>query len=154
VKFLLLSLFLLFSSTLFADRVEITSTSMKAENLKKEVHFIGNAKVKKGEDWLHADTVIVYFDDNNQTNKYEAIGNVTFELHNDKNNYLGEAQKVTYHPLTLVYVLEGKSVIDDIANKRHVHGDIIHLNMKTGDVKVKGSQKKPVKFIFDTEDKK
>ena len=35
------------TQTLFADKVEITSDSMKAEDLKKEIHFIGNAKIKK-----------------------------------------------------------------------------------------------------------
>ena len=56
---------------------------MKAENLKKEVHFIGNAKVKKSEDWIHADKIIVYFDDKNETKMYKAIGKVTFEFKNE-----------------------------------------------------------------------
>jgi len=154
VKFLLFLLFFIFSLMLHADRVEITSTLMKAENLKKEVHFIGDAKIQKGEDKLHADTVIVYFDDQNRTHMYEAIGKVTFTLHNKNNKYIGKANKVTYYPLTLVYVLEGKAIIDDVENKRHVNGDKIYLDMKTNDVRVSGSKKKPVKFIFDVEEKK
>jgi len=127
---------------------------MKAENLKKEVHFIGDAKIKKLDDWLHADKVIVYFDDNNETKMYKAIGNVTFELENNKNNYRGKAQEVTYHPLTKIYELEGKAIIDDVVNNRHVNGNKIQLDMNTGDVQVSGSQKKPVKFIFDMENNK
>lgn len=143
----------LLTHTLYADKVEITSTSMRAENLKKEVHFIGDAKVKKLDDWVHADRVIVYFDDNNETKMYEAIGAVTFEFKNDKNNYTGSANKITYHPLTSKYLLEGKAWIDDVVTKRHVNGDHITLDMATGDVRVKGSAKKPVKFIFDMEKK-
>jgi len=154
LKFFKIILFFLLNYVVYADKVEITSTSMKAENLKKEVHFIGDAKVKKLDDWLHADQVIVYFDENNETKMYEAMGEVTFELKNDKNNYVGKAKKVTYYPLTLIYVLEGKAVIDDVVNKRHVNGDKIQLDMNTGDVQVSGSQNKPVKFIFDMEDKK
>ena len=126
---------------------------MRAENLKKEVHFIGDAKVKKLDDWLHADKVIVYFDDHNETKMYEAVGAVTFEFKNEKNNYTGSADKITYYPLKSMYILEGKAWIDDVITKRHVNGDTITLNMTTGDIEVKGSAKQPVKFIFDMEKK-
>ena len=53
------------TQAVFAEKVEITSSSMHAETAKKEVHFIGDAKIKKLDDWLHADKVIVYFDENN-----------------------------------------------------------------------------------------
>ncbi len=127
---------------------------MKAENIKKEVHFIGNALIKKENDWLHADEVVVYFNENNETSMYEAIGSVTFEFKDETKHYKGLASKVTYYPLTSHYLLEGKAVIDDLLNHRHVAGDSITLDMITGDAEVEGSQKKPVKFIFDMEDKK
>lgn len=140
------------SQTLFAEKVEITSDSMKAEDLKKEVHFIGNAKIKKMDDWLHADKVIVYFDENNETKMYEATGLVTFEFKNEKSNYKGSADKVTYYPVKSNYILTGKAIIDDLVNKRHVDGDVITLDMLTGNAEVQGSKKKPVKFTFDIED--
>lgn len=139
------------TQTLFAERVEITSTSMEAED--KEVHFIGNAKVKKENDWLHADKVIVYFDENNETKMYEAIGTVTFEFKNEKQSFKGNADKVIYNIEKSLYTLIGKAVIDDFLNKRHVDGDEIVLDMITGSVNVKGSSKKPAKFIFDMGDK-
>ena len=52
-----------------------------------------------------------------------------------------------------LYVLKGKAIIDDLIKKSHVDGDEIMLDMSTGSVDVKGSSKKPVKFIFDMEDK-
>ena len=139
------------TQTLFAERVEITSTSMEAED--KEVHFIGNAKIKKANDWLHADRVIVYFDENNETKTYEAIGSVTFEFKNEKHSFKGSADKVVYNILKSLYELKGKAVIDDSVNKRHVNGDEIMLDMTTGSVDVKGNSKKPAKFIFDMGDK-
>ena len=145
---------ILFTGVAFAEKVEITSTSMKAENLKKEVHFIGNAKVKKLEDWIHADKIIVYFNDKNETKMYKAIGNVTFEFKNENGHYQGKSEKVTYFPLKSFYVLTGKAKVDDIKNKRQVKGDEITLDMVTGDSQVKGSKKKPVKFIFTTEESK
>jgi lipopolysaccharide export system protein LptA len=143
-----------FTQAVFAQKVEITSTSMHAENIKKEVHFIGDAKVKKLDDWLHADRVVVYFDENNETKMYEAIGLVTFEFKNETRHYTGSADKVTYYPLKSFYVLQGHSVIDDMINKSHVAGDEITLDMLTGNANVKSNKKKPVKFIIEMKDDK
>ena len=143
----------MFSQILFAEKVEITSTSMEAEELKREVHFIGDAKIKKGDDWLHADKVIVYFGENNETSMYEAIGSVSFEFKKDENHFKGNADRVVYNILKSLYILKGKAVIDDLVKKSHVDGDEIMLDMTTGSVDVKGSSKKPVKLSFDMEDK-
>lgn len=150
-----LSLFFsLFFFTLLADKVEITSDSMKAENMEKKVYFIGNVKIKQGKNQLHGDKVVVYFDENNETNKYEAIGNVSFEFKQKKSFYTGHADKVTYLPMKAEYVLRGQAVIDDKINQRHVNGNEIIFNLLTGNAKVKGSARKPVKFIFDMENMK
>ena len=127
---------------------------MTAEDMKKEVHFIDNATVVQGESWIHGDEIIVYFDENNETKKYEAIGTVTFEFKEEENHYIGSADKVTYYPVKSTYVLVGKAIIDDLINKRHVDGDEITLDMITGNANVKGSHEKPVKFIFDMQEKK
>jgi len=151
------SLKILFSlcltATLFAEKIEITSDTMNAINLQKEVHFLGNVKIKQLKNWLHGDKVIVYFNENNETSKYEAIGSVTFEFKKANSFYKGSAQKVTYFPTKSKYVLTGKAVIDDLINKRHLNGNEILFNTLTGNAKVKGSKKKPVKFIFDMEEK-
>jgi len=149
IPILLLSVVLL-----WAEKVEVTSDKMKAIDNKKEIHFIGNAKVSQLKDWIHGDEIIVYFDENNETKKYVAKGKVTFELHQKDAIYKGKAAKITYLPKKSTYILTGKAVVDDIVNKRHVAGDEIVLNTKTGDANVKGSRKKPVKFIFDMGKKK
>ncbi len=149
-----LLLFLALSLTLYAEKVNVTSTTMTAEDLKKEVHFKGDAKVEQGKSWIHGNEIIVYFDENNDTKKYEAIGNVTFEIDQVTSFYKGKAEKVTYYPPTSKYILIGKAVVDDLINKRHVNGDEIILDTVTGNANVKGSKKKPVKFIFNTKDKK
>ena len=154
MDFIKIVLLLLCTGSLFAQKVNITADNMEAENMKKEVHFIGNAKVVQGKSWIHGDEIIVYFDENNETKKYEAIGVVTFEFIQEKSSYKGSADKVTYLPVKDQYILTGKAVIDDQINKRHVNGDEIILDMITGNANVKGSRKKPVKFIFDMKDKK
>jgi len=144
----------LFSTAVFAEKINVTANSMTAEDLKKEVHFMGNAKAVQGDSWIHGDEIIVYFDENNQTKMYKALGTVTFEFKEKVNHYKGSADNVTYYPMKSTYVLTGKAVIDDLINKRHVNGDEITLDMITGNANVKGSKKKPVKFIFDMKEKK
>ncbi len=154
MKILKITFFLLFTQILFAEKVEITSDSMNAVNLKKEVHFIGNAKVKQLKDWIHADKIIVHLTEENQAKMYEAIGNVTFEFQNENAHYLGSSKQLRYYPLKSLYVLTGSANVDDKLNKRTVKGDEITVDMLTGNSKVSGSKKKPVKFTFDMEKKK
>jgi lipopolysaccharide export system protein LptA len=134
-----------------AEKVEVTANSMKAEELKKKVYFMGNVHIKQGESWLHGEKVIVHFNDNNETDQYEAIENVRFEFRDEKNHYKGKAEHVIYYPPKAQYLLKGKAVIEDLANNRVLKGEEIMLDMKTGNASVKGNRKKPVKFIFDME---
>ena len=154
LNFFKISLLVLLTGSLFGEKVNVTSTSMTAEDLKKEVHFIGNAKVVQGKSWIHGDEIIVYFDENNETKEYVAIGEVTFEIDQDNTFYKGSADKVTYYPVKSEYILVGKAIVDDLTNKRHVAGDTIILDTITGNANVEGSNKKPVKFIFNTKEKK
>jgi len=154
LKFLKIVLWVLLTVNIYAEKVNVTSTTMTAEDLKKEVHFMGNAKVVQGKSWIHGDEIVVYFDENNETKEYEAIGKVTFEFDQEKNFYRGSADKVTYFPAESKYILTGHAIVDDIINKRHVNGDEIILDTVTGNANVKGSKKKPVKFIFNTKEKK
>jgi len=138
-------------NTLIAQKVEITSEEMYAKNSKKLVYFIGNVDVKQNKSWIHADKVIVYFNEHNETKQYKATGNVTFEFKELKHFYKGSADKVTFLPLESKYILKEKAQIEDIINKRHINGDKIILDMLTGNATVQGTKKKPVKFIFDLE---
>ena len=154
MNFFKIVFFILLTVSVFAQKVDITADNMSAADMKKEVHFVGNAKVVQGKSWIHGDEIIVYFNENNETKQYEAIGLVTFEFIEEKSSYKGSADKVTYYPVKDQYILTGKAIIDDLINKRHVNGDEITLDMITGNANVKGSRKKPVKFIFDMKDKK
>jgi lipopolysaccharide export system protein LptA len=148
------TLFFIFTAFLFSEQIEVTATIVKAQNLKKEVHFSGNVNIKKGDDWMRADSVVVYFDKNNQTKKYEATGNVKFEFKEKRYFYKGQANKVTYYPFDSLYILSGKAKIEDKITNRHLNGEMIKLNMITGKAIIKGTKRKPVKFIFDLGEKK
>ena len=147
------------SQLLFAEKVEVTSDSMNAIDAKKEVHFIGNAKVKQLKDWIHADEIIVHLNEKNKAKIYEAIGKVTFEFQNEKGHYVGSSNRVKYYPLKSLYVLKGKAKVKDLMNKRSAKGNEITVDMLTGNSQVKskpkekGKKQAPVVFTFDSEKK-
>ncbi len=150
LNFLKIALFFTLTFVAFAGKVEITSDSMQAKSLNHEIHFIGNAKVKQLKDWITADKIIIYFDDNNQTKMYKAIGNADFEFSNEKGHYLGNSEIVEYYPLTSVYVLIKKAKVKNLLNGNTVNGDKITVDMITGKSNVEGTKSKPVKFILET----
>ena len=138
MKFLKIILFLTLTQALFAERMEITSAFMETED--QEVRFIGNTKIKIDDSWLHADKVVVYLDENNETKMYEATGLVRFEIKNGKRSFKGRANKLIYDKWRSLYVLKGNAAIDssDFLIKRNVKGDEITLNALTGKMNVKG----------------
>jgi len=146
--FLILLPFLLYS-----EKVEVTSEYFYAKDSEKQAHFIENVLVKQGKSWIHSDKLIVYFDDNNETIQYDAIGKATFEVFENTSHYKGKADKVTYYPKLSEYLFAGSAVIHNIDKDRHVRGNTIVINTVTGDADVKGDSKKPIKFIFNTEKK-
>jgi len=139
------------SSIIYGDKVEINSASMEAKNLKKQVTFFTDVHITQIDSWLDADKVIVFFDENNETKKYDATGNVSFEFKDlkKKTDYTGTANMVSYFPIKDLYILKGKAIVHDKTNNRTIKGNLINLDMTTGNANVKGKENKPVKFIFD-----
>jgi len=140
--------------SLFGEKIDVSSNEMKVNQNTKEIYFIGNAKVIQDKSFIYADKIIVYFNDDNMTKEYEAIKNVSFEFVKPKSHYKGKANKVIYLPLDDIYILEGNAYVTDLINKRVIKGDKITLDTKSGNANVKGSRKKPVKCIFEMENKK
>jgi len=139
---------------LYGEKVEVTSKNFYAKDAEKQAHFIDDVLVKQGKSWIHSDELIIYFNDNNETIQYDAIGDCTFEIFKDLGHYKGSAQKISYYPQTSKYLLAGNAIVNDITNDRHVTGSTIVLDPNTGKSTVRGNGKKPIKFIFDTKNKK
>jgi len=142
---------LLMTQFTLAEKVELTSDSMNAIENKKEVHFIGNAKVKQLKDWIHADKIIVHLTQENKAKIYEALGNATFEFQNEKGHYIGNSNQVQYFPLQSLYILTGKAKVEDKLNKRTIKGEKITVDMLTGNSKVTSTGNSPVKMTFGTD---
>jgi lipopolysaccharide export system protein LptA len=152
----ILSIFILMGifTQAYSNKIEVTANSVFASNSKKEVRFVGNVLMKQdSKNWMRANEAIVYFDDQNQTRLYEAKGNASFEISDKKSHYKGRSNTMKHWTKESKYQLQGNASTDDLINKRHLSGDLINVDIKSGNASVKSQTNKPVKFIFNIKGK-
>jgi len=149
-------LFILLNLTIFlyAKEVEIEADHFYANDITKVAYFEGNAKIKEGSNYFYASKIVVYFNNKKKATKYEASGNVKFDITEKGIHYVGHAQKITYEPNSSKYYFYGDVLLKDLTNNRKIEAQKISLDLKTGLADIKGGKKKPVKFIFEIEDRK
>ncbi|MCR4941647.1 MAG: lipopolysaccharide transport periplasmic protein LptA [Campylobacter sp.] len=137
-----------------AEQVEIQADSFFADENKQISEFIGNVNIKKGEyDNLTANKVTVHFDKKRQPTKYVATGNAKFKIFMKEKHYDGSGGVLTYEPATQIYTLTQNGHLHEIDTDKHVYGDKIVVNQAKGLYNVNSDPNKPVKFIFQVEDK-
>jgi len=143
---------LLLGSTLQGAKVEITSDKFYADDNASKVFFMDKVEVKKGQDRLFCDLLVVYFNEKQETQKYDASGSVRFDIFREGTHYQGSAQSVEYIVKSTQYTFRGNAIIHDLTAKRDLFGEEIVLNSLTGKATVKSGDKRPSKFIFEMEE--
>ena len=129
-----------------AEQVEITSNDFFADENKQISEFVGNVNIKKGSyDELKANKVVVHFDKKRQPVKYVATGNARVKIF--------MKDKHTYEPAKQIYTVTGNGYLHEVETDKNVYGEKIVVNQKDGTYSVNSDEKKPVKFIFQIEDK-
>ncbi|SFV67535.1 OstA family organic solvent tolerance protein [hydrothermal vent metagenome] len=154
MKKISISIFLYFSILLNADIVDITADHFHADDITKVAYFEGNARIKQGKNKFLSSKIVVHFNKKRKATKYEALGNVEFDLTESGIHYVGSAQKITYSPNNSKYYFSGDVILKDLTNNRKISAQRISLDLKTGLADIKGAKKKPVHFIFEIEDRK
>ncbi len=144
---------LLFSQT---QKLIIDAQNFEADDKKGISSFDGDVKIEMGKDKLAANSVDIYFETNKNTGKktplkYIATGKVKFEIVNEQKHYKGKGNKVIYFPSKQEYTVIGNGFIEELNDNRKIYGDKIYVNQVSGEAKVQGSEKKPVRFIIDIE---
>lgn len=145
-------------SVLFAqtEQLIIDANDSRGNDLKGIITFTGNVKIKMGKDKLNANKVDVFFSTDKNSNtktplKYVANGNVDFEIVTDAKHYVGKGDKVVYSPQKEEYTINGNGFLQEKNDDRKVYGEKIYVNQLTGEARVSGSEKKPVRFIINVE---
>lgn len=148
-------LLLMFSSVLFAEQVEVTADNFFADEKNFYSDLKGNVVVKKGSyDTLWADNVRITFNDKKEPTKYVATGNAKFKVLVNEKHYNGNADELTYIPQKQIYIMTGKAFLHEEESDKKVYGDVIEVNQISGTYQVQSKDKKPVRMIFQVEDKR
>lgn len=151
MKFLTLFIFLTF--TLFSAKLQIEGDNFERNQKSGVSSFSGNVKIKQGLDELNATKVLVYVDENNRPVKYEASGNVSFSVTSENNaTYKGKSQKLVFLPNIKEYQFYKQVFIQEKGTARTLSGEKIILSMVSGNAKIAGKAKVPVRVTFEIDD--
>ena len=154
MKKIYLLIFINLTIFLNAEQVDIQADHFYANDISKVAYFEGNAKIRQGANFFNASKIVVHFNKKKKATKYEAMGNVRFDITEKGIRYQGKAQKIIYSPNSSKYYFSGAVVLKDLTNNRKIEAETISLDLKTGLADIKGNNKKPVRFIFEIEDRK
>ncbi|WP_169974137.1 MULTISPECIES: lipopolysaccharide transport periplasmic protein LptA [unclassified Campylobacter] len=139
---------------LVAQNVEVTADDFFADENKFISELSGNVSVKKGKDILSADKVVIHFDKNRNPIKYVATGNAKFKVFIKDKNYNGSGHELIYEPKSNLYTINGSGFLHEVDSDKRIYGEKISVNQNSGTYSVNSGNKKPVKFVFQVEDKK
>ena len=78
--------------------------------------------------------------------QYIATGDVDFEIFGENIHYKGKGGSIVYEPQKHKYKVSGDGDVEDLIANRKLVGDIIYIDMISGEANVEGSENKPVRF--------
>jgi lipopolysaccharide export system protein LptA len=139
-------------SFLVAEKVEVSADSFEADENRGVSKFIGNVKIKKADDFISSNELIIEFDKKNKPEKYIASKNIKFKISTNKQKFEGKANRLIYQPSSQKYELLGDVKITEKTMNRKLFGDKIIIDRVSGKSKILGTKNKPVKFIFTVEE--
>lgn len=147
---------LLFSQT---DKLIIDAKNFETNDSTGLSIFTGNVKLKMGKDRLNSDKLDIYVKPNTKGKakeplKYIATGKVDFELYSNAKHYIGKGKKVIFNPNTKEYTVIGDGYLKEITEEKELYGEKIFINQITGNARVSGTEKKPVRFILNIDNGK
>ena len=147
------------ASLVSAEKLIIDAKKFEAYDSKGFSLFTGDVKLRRGLDKLDSDELEVYLskktkDKKREPLKYIATGNVSFEVVTNGKEYEGKGDKVIYNPKEFKYTIIGNGYLKEKIEDKTLYGERIYIDQATGEANVKGTSKKPVRFILNIEDSK
>jgi len=152
-KALLLVLSLLSLSFASSTKVSVTSDNFFASEKEKKSTFSGHVVIKKLSDTIKTDKAIITFDKENKPVKYQAINHITFIITLDASKLEGSCDELIFVPKSKVYTLKGHVNILQTPSNRKIKATKVIIDTKNNKIDITGEKNKPVKFIFEVEDK-
>lgn len=145
---------LILASSLFSQELKVKANQFDADEKKGISIFQGDVNIIKEDDELNASKVTIYTDKNHEPIKFEAKGNVSFNIKTEKGSvYQGIAQKVIYLPKKKEYHFFKNVHLNQLDEKKEIIGEEVILKIVEGKAYAKGIKSEPVIMIFNIPEK-
>lgn len=159
MKFFMLLLSLALFANAAGEKLIIDASNFETDDSTGVTTFTGNVKLTMDKDKLNSQQLQIFMKPNSKAQgvepiKYVATGSSSFEIHSNGKIYKGKGNKIIYSPQKQEYTIIGNGYVKEEIEKRELFGEIIYINQLTGNAKVNGSEKKPVRFIINVDNKK
>ncbi len=156
-RYILLTIF--FITSIYADKLIIDAAKFELNEKDGSTIFTGNVKMKRNDDRIDAQRIEVYTtepdkDGKREMKKFIATGSVYFSVYTKGRFYQGKGDKLIYNPKDLKYTIIGNGFVEEKTEGTKLYGEIIYLDELSGEARIKGSKKKPVRFIMNLKEKK
>lgn len=130
-----------------ADSIDIVA--QRFTSVGNTTTISGNVKIKKGNDTLDADTVVIHTDDKRNPISYEAKGSVRFTIiTTDKRELKGRSKRLIYTVAKDEYRLYDDAFVEEIGQPNTLKGDEIVLGRDGSYATVVGKSKNPARITF------
>ncbi|CAM2851062.1 lipopolysaccharide transport periplasmic protein LptA [Helicobacter felis] len=135
------------------ETLEVSADKFTANEKKRITIIEGNVHIKKMQDTLTANKVIIYTNAKRKPIKYEAIGAVKFHIvTQDGRQVNGHSDRLIYDAIKQEYRLLQNAVVNEVGKINSIKGEEIILSKERGYADVFGGKNKPAKFVFDMDD--
>ncbi|MCX2682369.1 organic solvent tolerance protein OstA [Campylobacter sp. MIT 21-1685] len=141
--------FLMCVNLSLATQIEVKALNFYSDENKGESILSGNVKVKRGDDVLHSEKLIIFTDSQRKPIRYEAIQGARFEIVLKGKTYKGSGDKFVYKVADDSYEINGNGYINEMQSNKKLYGEKIIIDRKNGVYKVESTNEKPARFVFD-----
>lgn len=151
IKYILITTFLI--TTTYANKLVIDASKFELNEKAGSTVFTGNVKMKRNDDRINSDKIEIYTSEmdgkgQREMKKFIATGNVYFTVYTKEKIYQGKGDKLVYNPKEMKYTIIGNGFVEEKKEGTKLYGETIYLDEQSGEAKIKGSKKKPVRFIM------
>ncbi len=128
---LLLPSVLLAASTDKDQPIQVEADKLEVRDDDNIGTYSGNVRFKQGSMLIHADKLVIHFDDNNDLVLMEMTGKpATFrQLNDDNQETLGQADKLEYHESESLLIFQGKARLEN--NGDTIESSMIRINTES-----------------------
>jgi lipopolysaccharide export system protein LptA len=138
-----------------ASELKVIADLFEGDEQKGISYFSGNVQISRDSDELNASKLTIFTDEDRKPTKIIIDGNVKFTIKTEqKEQYSGKANQVTYLPTEKYYKFFGNVVLEQLGSKKKIIGETVVINLVTSQAKAEGKGNEPVIMIFEIEDEK